>query len=62
MPLGRLQGAIVDNLSWRSFLDEDQLTKLKSTESELNGRAFDELLLGEYKISLHQLNVAKASA
>ena len=62
MPLGRLQGAIVDNLSWRSFLDEDQLTKLKSTESELNGRAFDELLLGEYKISLHQLNVAKANA
>ena len=62
MPLGRLQGAIVDNLSWRSFLDEDQSTKLKSTESELNGRAFDELLLGEYKISLHQLNVAKANA
>ena len=62
MPLGRLQGAIVDNLSRRSFLDEDQSTKLKSTESELNGRAFDELLLGEYKISLHQLNVAKANA
>ena len=62
MPLGRLQGAIVDNLSRRSFLDQEQSETLKSTDEAFNGSAFDELLLGEYRISLHQLNVAKANA
>lgn len=62
MPLGRLQGAIVDNLSRRSFLDQEQTESLKATDAELNGSAFDELLLGDYRVSLHQLNVAKANA
>lgn len=62
MALGRLQGAIVENLAGRSYLNEEQVGELKSVEAELNGNDFDELLLGEYRISLHQLNVAKAKA
>jgi len=62
MALGRLQGAIVDNLAERSHLNTGQLEALKGTDSDLNGSEFDELLLGEYRVSLHQLNVAKAKA
>ena len=62
MALGRLQGAIVDNLAERSYLNTGQLEALKATDSDLNGNEFDELLLGEYRLSLHQLNVAKAKA
>src|SRR5690606_6508469 len=38
----------------------DQAEELKSRKDELNGSAFDDLLLGELRISSHQLNVAKA--
>lgn len=62
MALGRLQGAIVDNLAERSHLNTGQLEELKGTDSDLNGSEFDELLLGDYRVSLHQLNVAKAKA
>ena len=62
MALGRLQGAIVDNLAERSHLNTGQLEELKGTDSNLNGSEFDELLLGDYSVSLHQLNVAKAKA
>lgn len=62
MALGRLQGSIVDNLADRSYLNSGQLEELKALDSDLNGNEFDELLLGEYRVSLHQLNVAKAKA
>jgi type IV pilus assembly protein PilB len=62
MGLGRLQGAIVDNLAERSHLNTGQLEELKGTNSNLNGSEFDELLIGDYRVSLHQLNVAKAKA
>tara|TARA_B110000459_G_C16426978_1_gene410057 strand:- start:20 stop:229 length:210 start_codon:yes stop_codon:yes gene_type:complete len=62
MALGRLQAAIVDNLSDLSYLDGTQVEELRSVEAELNGSAFDEVLLGDYHISMHQLNVAKAKA
>ena len=62
MALGRLQGAILDNLAERSHLNTGQLEELKGIDSDLNGSEFDELLLGEYRVSLHQLNVAKAKA
>ncbi|MGY8693483.1 MAG: GspE/PulE family protein [Verrucomicrobiia bacterium] len=62
MALGRLQAAIVDNLSDLSYLNDSQVEDLRSQEAELNGSAFDEVLLGDNHISLHQLNIAKAKA
>lgn len=62
MALGRLQAAIVDNLSNFSYLDEEQVGELRGVNGGYSGSAFDDLLLGEYRISLHQLNVAKAKA
>ncbi len=60
MALGRLQAGIVDHLHELKYLDADQSTILKSREEELTGNAFDDLLLVDYRISPHQLNVAKA--
>ncbi|MBT6381616.1 MAG: type II/IV secretion system protein, partial [Opitutales bacterium] len=62
MALGRLQAAIVDNLSDLSYLDGSQVEELRSFDTELNGNAFDRVLLGDYHISLHQLNIAKSKA
>ncbi len=62
MALGRLQSAIVDHLKSLSYLDDTQGEELVAIDGELNGNEFDELLLGDYQITLHQLNVAKASA
>ena len=62
MALGRLQAAIVDNLSNYTYLDSEQVEAIKASEGEYNGSAFDELLLGEYQITNHQLNLAKAKA
>ena len=62
MALGRLQAAIVDNLSDLSYLDGSEVEELRSVDTELNGNAFDEVLLGDYHISLHQLNIAKSKA
>ncbi len=60
MALGRLQAGIVDHLHELKYLDADQSSVLKSREEELTGNAFDDLLLVDYRISPHQLNVAKA--
>ena len=60
MALGRLQSGIVEHLQQLSYLDNDQVEDIRNYEGELNGKAFDELLLGDYRISTHQLNVAKA--
>ncbi len=43
-------------------MNTEQVDGLKSHDSELNGNEFDELLLGEFRVSLHQLNIAKAKA
>lgn len=60
MALGRLQAGIVDHLHELKYLDSDQSDVLKAREEELNGSAFDDLLVVDYRISQHQLNVAKA--
>ncbi len=60
MALGRLQAGIVDHLSSLGYLDADQTSEIKQREAELNGSSFDELLLTEYRVSDHQLNLAKA--
>lgn len=62
MPLGRLQTAIIDHLKELGYLSADQHGEIKSHSEELNGSAFDELLLSAFSISAHQLNVAKAKA
>ncbi|MDQ8202112.1 GspE/PulE family protein [Pelagicoccus sp. SDUM812003] len=60
MALGRLQCGIVDHLRELNYLGEDQAAEIKAKEEELNGSAFDDLLLVDYRISSHQLNIAKA--
>ncbi|MBK1875396.1 GspE/PulE family protein [Pelagicoccus mobilis] len=60
MALGRLQSGIVDHLHELKYLDAEQADSVKSHPDELNGNAFDDLLLVDYRISSHQLNVAKA--
>ncbi|MBC2607774.1 GspE/PulE family protein [Pelagicoccus albus] len=60
MALGRLQSGIVDYLLELKYLDADQCEVIKSTQEELNGSSFDNLLLADYRISPHQLNIAKA--
>ncbi len=60
MALGRLQAGIVDHLHELKYLDSDQSDVLKARDEELNGSAFDDLLVVDYRISQHQLNVAKA--
>lgn len=60
MALGRLQSGIVDHLHELSYLDADQSATLKAHKEELTGSAFDDLLVVDYSISPHQLNVAKA--
>ena len=62
MALGRLQAAIVDNLSNFKYLSGEATEELKNSEGEYNGSSFDELLLTEYRVSTHQLNLAKAKA
>lgn len=62
MALGRLQAAIVDNLSELSCLEQEQVGELRAIDAGYSGNAFDEMLLGDYRISLHQLNIAKAKA
>ena len=60
MALGRLQNGIVDHLHELKYLDGDQVKEIKHDKGELNGSAFDEMLLVDYRISSSQLNVAKA--
>ena len=60
MALGRLQNGIIDQLLELNSLDNEQANEIRVSDDELNGSAFDELLLGEYRISSHKLNVAKA--
>ncbi len=62
MPLGRLQKAIVEHLGELKYLNSEALQELIDYKDELNGSAFDELLLVDYAITSHQLNVAKAKA
>lgn len=60
MALGRLQSGIVDHLHELKYLDAEQAETVKTHPDELNGSAFDDLLLVDYRISPHQLNLAKA--
>ncbi|MDQ8198381.1 ATPase, T2SS/T4P/T4SS family [Pelagicoccus enzymogenes] len=60
MALGRLQAGIVDHLHELKYLDAEQSDILKARDEELNGSAFDDLLQADYRISPHQLNIAKA--
>lgn len=60
MALGRLQSGIIDNLLEGKYLDDDQANEIKSNGAELNGNAFDDVLLVDHRITPHQLNVAKA--
>ncbi|EDY83670.1 GSPII_E N-terminal domain family [Verrucomicrobiia bacterium DG1235] len=60
MALGRLQSGIVDHLHELKYLDAEQASTIKAHKEELNGTAFDDLLLVDYRLSTHQLNVAKA--
>ncbi len=62
MALGRLQASIVNNLADYSYLAADQVEEIEESEGDYNGSEFDELLLGEYRVSHHQLNLAKAKA
>lgn len=62
MALGRLQSGIVDHLLELKYIDSDQADTIKSHNEELNGNAFDDLLLVDHSVSSHQLNVAKAKA
>jgi len=62
MALGRLQTAVVENLSEQGYLTEEVKQEVLTTESDLNGAAFDDLLQIDHKVSSHQLNVAKAKA
>lgn len=60
MALGRLQSGIVDHLRDLHYLDAERAEEIKRRPEELNGSAFDELLQVDYRITAHQLNVAKA--
>jgi len=60
MPLGRLQSGIVDHLLSLSYVDDDQAESIRDQDEELTGSAFDDMLVSEYRLSLHKLNVAKA--
>jgi len=62
MALGRLQTAVVENLFKDGYLGREDADGVISTDSDLNGEAFDDLLEVEHKITSHQLNVAKAKA
>lgn len=60
MALGRLQCGIVDQLCELGYLAAAQSDAIKAGKEDLTGSAFDNMLLADHRVSLHQLNLAKA--